>query len=173
MRIGYNFSDMLKVVPPAVKCLICWEHENNLTELKVLVNSLYVLLTNNYLKRNFSTCAAVYKLVPLIEVHLPGENDCEGVDTKINIFFWPFHVFIRYNSLNSDRKQDERGGGGGPQIMVHRLDSIQTCTRVAHSTSWATGTILRETIRLSTIYMVIRHFFYSCWVDYERFTSVL
>ena len=115
MRIGYNFSDMLKVVPPAVKCLICWEHENNLTELKVLVNSLYVLLTNNYLKRNFSTCAAVYKLVPLIEVHLPGENDCEGVDTKINIFFWPFHVFIRYNSLNSDRKQDERGGG------VHRL----------------------------------------------------
>lgn len=98
IRTGYNFSDMLKVVPPAVKCLICWEHENDLTELKVLVNSLYVLLTNNYLKRNFSTCAAVYKLVPLIGVHLQGENNCEGVDTKINNFFGLFMSLLNLRS---------------------------------------------------------------------------
>lgn len=124
IRTGYHFSDMLKVVPPAVKCLICWEHENDLTELKVLVNSLYVLLTNNYLKRNFSTCAAVYKLVPLIGVHLQGENNCEGVDTKINNFFGLFMSLLNLRSWTVTG--NKMRGGGWHAAMGHRLHSIQT-----------------------------------------------
>lgn len=151
IRTGYNFSDMLKVVPPAVKCLICWEHENDLTELKVLVNSLYVLLTNNYLKRNFSTCAAVYKLVPLIGVHLQGENNCEGVDTKINNFFGLFMSLLNLRSWTVTGNKMR----GATDYIRYRL-----CTQIARSTSWATGTILKETIRLCTIYMVIRYFLF-------------